>query len=240
LIRHSQFGKRLFDLALTSPALLLLSPLILLAAILTAIGMGRPIFFRQTRPGLLGQPFTLIKFRTMTQARDADGKLKPDPDRTPRMGRFLRRTSLDELPQLWNVVRGEMSLVGPRPLLMEYLPNYTPEQNRRHSVVPGITGWAQINGRNLTAFSERLKLDLWYVDHWSLWLDVKILARTVLNVICSNGVRLGQPLAEIDDIGLHPHTRRKGGSAVLDDRCPVPSKQLGEEAYSSIRVRNRL
>jgi lipopolysaccharide/colanic/teichoic acid biosynthesis glycosyltransferase len=238
--RSSQFGKRVFDLAFTLPAIVLLSQLILLSALLAAIGMGQPILFRQLRPGLLGQPFTLIKFRTMTQARDADGKLNPDPDRTPRMGRFLRRTSLDELPQLWNVVRGEMSLVGPRPLLMEYLPNYTPEQNRRHSVVPGITGWAQINGRNLTAFSERLKLDLWYVDNWSLWLDVKILARTVLNVICSNGVRLGQPLAEIDDIGLHPHTRRKGGSVVLDDRCPVPSKQLGEEAHSSIQVRNRL
>jgi sugar transferase EpsL len=229
--RRPQFGKRLFDLALTLPALLLLSPFILLAAILAMIGMGPPIFFRQLRPGLLGQPFTLIKFRTMTDARDADGKLKPDADRMPRIGRLLRRTSLDELPQLWNVVRGEMSLVGPRPLLIEYLPNYTAEQNRRHSVLAGITGWAQINGRNLTAFSERLKLDLWYVDHWSLWLDVKILARTLLNVFRSSGIRLGQPLAEIDDIGLHPDTRKKAEAAALADCCPDPSKQLGEEAH---------
>jgi sugar transferase EpsL len=229
--RRPQNSKRLFDMALTLPALLLLSPLILLAAILAVIGMGPPIFFRQLRPGLLGQPFTLVKFRTMTDAREADGKLKPDTDRTPRMGRLLRRTSLDELPQLWNVLRGEMSLVGPRPLLMEYLPNYTAEQNRRHSVMPGITGWAQINGRNLTAFSERLKLDLWYVDHWSLWLDVKILAWTLLNVFRSSGVRLGQSLAEIDDIGLHPDTRRKAEAATLEDHCPDPSKQLGEEAH---------
>jgi len=230
--RRSQFGKRVFDLALTLPALLLLSPLILLAAVLAAIGMRQSIFFRQRRPGLLSQPFTVIKFRTMTDARDADGNLKPDADRTPRIGRLLRRTSLDELPQLWNVVRGEMSLVGPRPLLIEYLPNYTAEQNRRHSVMPGITGWAQINGRNLTAFSERLKLDLWYVDHWSLCLDVKILARTLLNVFRSSGVRLGQPLAEIDDIGLHPDTRKKAEATALDQQCPDPSKQLGKEAHS--------
>lgn len=126
----------------------------------------------------------------------------------PPIGGFLRLTSLDELPQLWNVVRGEMSLVGPRPLLMEYLPHYTAEQNRRHSVLPGITGWAQINGRNLTTFSERLKLDVWYVDHWSLWLDIKILARTPVSVLRSRGVKLVQSLTEIDD-GLHPDTRKK-------------------------------
>jgi sugar transferase EpsL len=222
--RRCQLDKRLFDLALTLPALVLLSPLIAVVALLVAIGLGSPIFFRQRRPGLFGQPFILIKFRTMTDARDADGKLKPDADRMPRMGRFLRRTSLDELPQLWNVVRGEMSLVGPRPLLMEYLPNYTAEQNRRHSVLPGITGWAQINGRNLTTFSKRLKLDLWYVDHWSLWLDVKILARTLLDVFRSSGVRLGQPLAEIDDIGLHPDTRKKAQATALDHQCADPSK----------------
>jgi len=209
VIRRSQIGKRLFDLALTLPALVLLSPLIAVAAVLVAIGLGSPIFFRQQRPGLLGQPFILIKFRTMTDARDADGKLKPDAERMPPMGRFLRLTSLDELPQLWNVVRGQMSLVGPRPLLMEYLPHYTAEQNRRHNVLPGITGWAQINGRNLTTFSERLKLDIWYVDHWSLWFDIKILARTLLNVLRSSGVKLEQPLAEVDDIGLHPDTRMR-------------------------------
>ena len=209
MIRRSQIGKRPFDLALTLPALVLLSPLIAVAAVLVAIGMGSPILFRQQRPGLLGQPFILIKFRTMTDARDADGKLKPDAERMPPMGRFLRLTSLDELPQLWNVVRGQMSLVGPRPLLMEYLPHYTAEQNRRHNVLPGITGWAQINGRNLTTFSERLKLDIWYVDHWSLWFDIKILARTLLNVLRSSGVKLEQPLAEVDDIGLHPDTRMR-------------------------------
>lgn len=213
MIRRSQIGKRLFDLALTLPALVLLSPLIAVAAVLVAIGLGSPIFFRQQRPGLLGQPFILIKFRTMTDARDADGKLKPDAERMPPMGRFLRLTSLDELPQLWNVVRGQMSLVGPRPLLMEYLPHYTAEQNRRHNVLPGITGWAQINGRNLTTFSERLKLDIWYIDHWSLWLDIKILARTLLNVLRSSGVKLEQPLAEVDDIGLHPDTRMRADAA---------------------------
>jgi sugar transferase EpsL len=208
-----QPGKRLFDLALVLPALVLLSQLIAVAAVLAAIGVGPPILFRQQRPGMLGQAFMVIKFRTMTNARDADGKLKPDAERMSPLGRFLRMTSLDELPQLWNVVRGEMSLVGPRPLLMEYLPNYTAEQNRRHSVLPGITGWAQINGRNVTVFSERLKLDIWYVEHWSLWLDVKILARTPLNVLRSSGVKLGQPLEEIDDIGLHPDTRKNCGAS---------------------------
>jgi sugar transferase EpsL len=211
--RRSHLGKRLFDLALTLPALVLLSPLIAVVALLVAIGLGSPIFFRQPRPGLFGQPFILIKFRTMTDARDADGKLRPDAERMPPMGRLLRLTSLDELPQLWNVVRAQMSLVGPRPLLMEYLPHYTSEQNRRHQVLPGITGWAQINGRNLTTFSERLQLDVWYVDHWSLWLDTKILARTLINVIRSSGVKLEQPLAEVDDLGLHPDTRKKAEAA---------------------------
>lgn len=224
MIRRSQIGKRLFDLALTLPALVLLSPLIAVAAVLVAIGLGSPIFFRQQRPGLLGQPFILIKFRTMTDARDADGKLKPDAERMPPMGRFLRLTSLDELPQLWNVVHGQMSLVGPRPLLMEYLPHYTAEQNRRHNVLPGITGWAQINGRNLTTFSERLKLDIWYIDHWSLWLDIKILARTLLNVLRSSGVKLEQPLAEVDDIGLHPDTRMRADAAGMDDHRAHRSK----------------
>src|SRR6516165_12439296 len=192
--RRSQLGKRLFDLALTLPALVLLSPLITVAAVLTAVGVGSPILFRQQRPGLHGRPFILIKFRKMTDERDANGTLKPDAARMRPIGRFLRVSSLDELPELWNVVRGEMSLVGPRPLLMEYLPYYTTVQNQRHSVLPGITGLAQINGRNLAAFSERLKLDLWYVDHWSLWLDIKILARTLVTVLRSSGVKLEQPL----------------------------------------------
>jgi sugar transferase EpsL len=222
--RGAQLGKRLFDLALTWPALVLLSPLIALTAVLVKIGLGSPILFRQQRPGLLGRPFILIKFRSMTDARDADGKLKPDAERMPPIGRFLRLTSLDELPQLWNVVRGQMSLVGPRPLLTEYLPYYTAEQNRRHSVLPGITGWAQINGRNLTSFSERLKLDLWYVDHWSLWLDMKILARTLINVFRSSGVKLEQSLEEVDDIGLHPDTRKKAQTAAMDHPFAHPTR----------------
>ena len=152
--RRAQLGKRLFDLALALPTLVLLSPLIAVAAVLAAIGVGLPILFRQQRPGLLGQPFILIKFRTMTDSPDANGNLEPDAERMPPTGRFLRITSLDELSQLWNVVRGEMSLVGPRSLLMEYLPHHTAEQNRRHSVLPGV---AQINGRNLPSFSERFE-----------------------------------------------------------------------------------
>ena len=180
--------------------------------IVVAVGLGSPVLFRQRRPGLRGRPFTVLKFRTMTDACEPDGTLKPDIERLTPIGRFLRKSSLDELPQLWNVVRGDMSLVGPRPLLMEYLPNYTPEQARRHDVRPGITGWAQINGRNGVAFGDRLKLDVWYVDHWSLWLDARILTRTVLNVLRSSGVRLEQTLEEIDDIGLHPETRRKAAA----------------------------
>jgi hypothetical protein len=147
------------------------------------------------------------------------------------MGRFLRLTSLDELQQLWNVVRGRMSLVGPRPLLMEYLAHYTAEQNRRHSVLPGITGWAHINGRNLTGFSERLKLDLWYVDHWSLWIDIKIMARTLINVLRSSGVKLEQSLTEIDDIGLHPDTRKKAVAAVLECGVATVRNQQPENTF---------
>ena len=213
--RHPQPGKRIVDITLALTALLLLSPAIAAAAIIARIGMGSPIFFRQQRPGLGGRPFNVLKFRTMTGACDAEGKLKPDGERMTRAGRFLRKTSLDELPQLLNVVRGEMSLVGPRPLLMEYLPNYTPEQNRRHEVPPGITGWSQINGRSALVFSQKLKLDVWYVDHWSLWLDFKIMARTFLNVLRSSGVKLDQPLDEIDDIALHPDTRKNAAQPAI-------------------------
>jgi sugar transferase EpsL len=206
--RRLQFGKRLFDLTIAVPAIILLSPLIALGAILVAISLGSPVLFRQKRPGLLGRPFILVKFRTMTNARDENGELKSDAERVTPIGVFLRTTSLDELPQLWNVFRGEMSLVGPRPLLIEYLPHYTPEQNRRHSVPPGITGWAQINGRNVLLFSERLKLDVWYVDHWSLWLDIKILVRTFFKVLRSSGVKVAARVDEADDLGLHPETRK--------------------------------
>jgi len=208
-----QPGKRLLDLAVSCPALVLLAPVMAAAALLVRICMGRPVLFRQLRPGLHGRPFTCLKFRTMTDEREPDGKLKPDAQRLTVIGRVLRKTSLDELPQLWNVVRGEMSLVGPRPLLMAYLPNYSPEQQRRHDLLPGITGWAQVNGRNAVTFGDRLKLDVWYVDNWSLWLDIKIFAETLIAVIHSRGVRLEQRLEEVDDVGLHPETRRR--SAML-------------------------
>lgn len=150
--------------------------------------LGYPILFTQTRPGLHGKPFTIYKFRTMTDERDADGKLLPDSDRLTRLGRFLRSTSLDELPELFNVIKGEMSLVGPRPLLMQYLNRYTPEQARRHEVRPGITGWAQINGRNALSWEEKFALDVWYVDNCSLWLDIRIIALTIWKVFRREGI----------------------------------------------------
>jgi sugar transferase EpsL len=174
--------KRLFDLLASLLLLLLLSPLLLISALLVWHFHGRPVLFAQRRPGWRGRPFLIYKFRTMTQARDAQGNLLPDAQRLTRFGRFLRSTSLDELPELLNVLRGDMSLVGPRPLLMEYLPRYTPEQARRHEVRPGITGWAQVNGRNAISWEEKFRLDVWYVDHHTLWLDLKILALTVLQV----------------------------------------------------------
>ncbi len=155
----------------------------LLIALAIRMRLGSPVFYRQQRPGLHGQPFTLLKFRTMTDARGADGHLLPDAERLTRLGRFLRRTSLDELPELINVLRGEMSLVGPRPLLTEYLPYYTEREHLRHSVKPGITGWAQINGRNLARWDERLAMDVWYVEHCSLRLDIQIIIRTVVSIL---------------------------------------------------------
>jgi lipopolysaccharide/colanic/teichoic acid biosynthesis glycosyltransferase len=211
MTRRPQPGKRLLDLAIAVPAFLLLLPVIAATAIVAAIGLGRPVIFRQRRPGLLEQPFEVVKFRTMTNARDADGKLKSDLERLTALGRLLRKTSLDELPQLWNVIRGDMSLVGPRPLLMEYLPNYTPEHRRRHTVLPGVTGWAQINGRNSALFSERLAQDLWYVDHWSLGLDLTILVRTLFKVLRSSDVKHGQTAEEIDDLHLLPRLREERG-----------------------------
>jgi len=150
--------------------------------------LGSPVFFRQTRPGLHGKPFNLIKFRTMTNTKDHFGRLLPDSKRITKLGRFLRITSLDELPELWNVLKGDMSLVGPRPLLMEYLDKYTPEQARRHEVKPGITGWAQINGRNALSWEERFKMDVWYVDNQNLWLDLKILFLTIWKVLAREGI----------------------------------------------------
>lgn len=180
--------KRLFDLLLSLGGLVVLSLPLLLLWILVHRRLGSPVLFRQVRPGLHGQPFMMVKFRTMTDERGADGELLPDAQRLTAFGRFLRASSLDELPELWNVLRGEMSLVGPRPLLMEYLPLYSPEQARRHEVRPGITGWAQVNGRNAVSWDERFKLDVWYVDHRSLWLDLRILWLTVRKVIVREGI----------------------------------------------------
>ncbi len=180
--------KRLIDIIVALLALLvLLLPLILLAC-LVACKIGRPIYFSQIRPGLYGKPFCMIKFRTMNNELDSDGHLLPDAQRLSSFGRFLRVSSLDELPELWNVIKGDMSLVGPRPLLMEYLPLYTKEQARRHNVRPGITGWAQVNGRNAISWEEKFKLDVWYVENQSFFLDVKILALTILKVIKRDGI----------------------------------------------------
>lgn len=177
--------KRSLDLVLAGLGLLVLSPLLLAIAVAVRVGLGPPVLFRQVRPGLRGRPFTLYKFRSLLP--DPDGT-RSDQERLTRLGAVLRRTSLDELPELWNVLRGDMSLVGPRPLLLEYLPLYTPEQARRHEVRPGITGWAQINGRNAISWEEKFRLDLWYVEHRSLWLDLRILARTLGRVIAGEGI----------------------------------------------------
>ncbi len=176
-------GKRLFDILVGGFLLLIFAPLLLVLAVLVRVKLGSPIFFRQGRAGRNGQEFKMIKFRSMTDGRDANGNLLPDDDRLPRFGKILRATSLDELPELINVVKGDMSLVGPRPLLTRYLDRYTPEQNRRHEVRPGITGWAQVNGRNNLAWEDRFVLDVWYVDNKSLLLDLKILWMTALKVV---------------------------------------------------------
>jgi len=181
-------SKRIFDLILTSLGLIVLSPIIVLTAILVRIFLGTPVLFRQTRPGYKGTPFTVYKFRTMTDTRDAQGNLLSDDIRLTRFGKFLRSISLDELPELFNILRGEMSLVGPRPLLMEYLPLYSPEQMRRHDVHPGLTGWAQINGRNAIDWPTRFALDVWYVDHWSFWLDIEILFMSLWKVVQREGI----------------------------------------------------
>jgi len=180
--------KRIFDLVIALLGLILLSPFILLTALLVAIFLGTPILFRQKRPGYKGQPFYIYKFRTMTDASDSAGNLLPDSQRLTRLGRFLRALSLDELPEIFNILRGEMSVVGPRPLLMEYLERYSPEQMRRHDTYPGLTGWAQVNGRNAITWQDKFALDVWYVDHWSFWLDIKIILLTVWKVIKREGI----------------------------------------------------
>lgn len=185
---YTNGGKRVLDLFLTLAALLLLAPVFALIALTLAFSMGRPLLFKQQRPGLLGHPFILRKFRTMLDTRDRQGEPLPDSERLTRLGAWLRRSSLDELPELLNVLRGEMSLVGPRPLLMRYLERYSPEQSRRHNVRPGLTGWAQINGRNALTWEQKLRLDLWYVEHCGFWLDLKILFQTLWKVLKREGI----------------------------------------------------
>ena len=190
--------KRALDVAVTAAALLACAPLILAIALAVRLTLGRPVLFVQERPGRHGVPFRLIKFRTMRHAVDADGRPLPDGERLTRLGRLLRATSLDELPELWNVLRGEMSLVGPRPLLVDYLPLYTPEQARRHEVKPGITGWAQVNGRNALSWEDKFRLDVWYVDNRSLRLDLKILWLTAVKVLRREGIsQEGHATAEL-------------------------------------------
>ncbi len=180
--------KRGVDVAGALLGLVLLAPLLAVTAVLVRVGLGSPVLFRQARPGRGGKPFTLYKFRTMVEARDSAGNLRPSAERLTPLGRWLRSTSLDELPELVNVLRGDMSLVGPRPLLLKYLDRYTPTQARRHETRPGITGWAQVNGRNTLTWEDRFALDVWYVDHWSLWLDVKILSLTLARVLKREGI----------------------------------------------------
>lgn len=182
------FVKRIFDVLASATALIAVAPILILTAFAVLVSTGAPVLFHQTRPGLMGRPFRLYKFRTMTDERDPDGNLLPDAARITAVGKFLRATTLDELPELFNVLKGDMSLVGPRPLLMRYLPRYTPEQARRHEMQPGLTGWAVVNGRNALSWEEKFELDVWYVDNQSFWLDLKILFLTVWKVLRREGV----------------------------------------------------
>jgi lipopolysaccharide/colanic/teichoic acid biosynthesis glycosyltransferase len=183
--------KRAFDVTVAAVLCVLAAPLLAAVALALRVRQGSPVLFRQQRPGLHGRPFEVLKFRTMLDARGPDGRQLPDSDRLTPLGRFVRTTSLDELPQLWNVLKGDVSLVGPRPLLMQYLPLYSREQARRHDVLPGITGWAQVNGRNAISWEQKFALDVWYVDHWSLALDFRILLMTAAKVLARSGISQG-------------------------------------------------
>ncbi len=203
--------RRLVDVVGAGFLTVLLSPVLAGLAAGIRFTMGSPIFFRQLRPGYKGQPFEVVKFRTMKDAVDANGNPLPDDERLTRLGIFMRQLSLDELPQLWNILRGDMSFIGPRPLLMEFLKWYSLEQMRRHDVKPGVTGWAQVQGRHAILFSKRLELDVWYVDNRSLGLDLKILGLTLLKVLSMRGAQPAQTDAEVDDVGLHDAVRRERG-----------------------------
>jgi sugar transferase EpsL len=203
--------RRLIDLTGASILSVLLSPVLAGLALAIRLSMGRPILFRQQRPGYKGEPFEVYKFRTMKDAVDADGEPLPDEERLTKVGIFIRQLSLDELPQLWNILKGDMSFIGPRPLLMEFLKWYSPEQMRRHDVKPGVTGWAQVQGRHDIPFSKRLALDVWYVDNRSMGLDLKIVGLTFLKVLSMRGAQPAQTDAEVDDVGLHDAVRRERG-----------------------------
>ena len=203
--------RRLIDLTGASILSILLSPVLAGLALAIRFSMGRPILFRQQRPGYKGEPFEVYKFRSMKDAVDTEGGLLPDEERLTKVGVFMRQLSLDELPQLWNILKGDMSFIGPRPLLMEFLRWYTPEQMRRHEVKPGVTGWAQVQGRHDIPFSKRLALDVWYVDNRSPRLDMKIVGLTFLKVLSMRGAQPAQTDAEVDDVGLHDAVRRERG-----------------------------
>ena len=208
-------AKRGIDVVGAIGGLVLLSPVLAWAALAIAIAQGRPIFFRQERPGLHGEPFSLVKFRTMRSPRPGEVWYDSDAQRVSRIGRILRSTSIDELPELWNILRGEMSLVGPRPLLVEYLDHYTADERRRHDMRPGLTGWAAVNGRHTARFEDRLQLDVWYVEHWSLALDVRILARTIAQVLRRESVTAIQDIADLP-------LRFQSGLAQAETREPLP------------------
>jgi sugar transferase EpsL len=228
--RGALLAKRALDLAGSAAALVVLSPVLALVALAVRIADGRPVLFRQERPGLGGRPFTLVKFRTMRPPRAGEVWYDTDAQRVTRVGRFLRATSLDELPELWNVLRGDMSLVGPRPLLVEYLDHYTPQERRRHEVRPGVTGWAVVTGRNALGFRQRLALDLWYVDHWSLWLDLRILARTAWKVasrsdaaVVEDNAAMGFPLPAVQAREARPGDAGSPGPR----RAPIDPSEDG-------------
>ena len=231
---YCRFGKRFLDLALTVPALLLLSPVMAVVALLVRLNLGSPVLFQHQRPGIGGRPFILLKFRTMTDARDANGELLPDEQRITQFGQTLRHTSLDELPELINVLTGDMSLVGPRPLLMSYLDRYTREQMRRHDVLPGITGLAQVSGRNNLSWEEKFALDVWYVDHRSLWLDIKVLAMTVRAVLGGEGVSAPGSLSAPEFLGhaAHDSDSATAGHSVkpksLVSKTEVPDQHVND------------
>lgn len=227
--------KRLFDLAIVVPAIVLLGPLLAVLGCSVAITLGRPILFRQQRPGLGAKPFTILKFRTMVEARDQAGSLLPDEDRIPRFGRWLRATSLDELPELWNVVVGDMSLVGPRPLLMQYLPRYSERQATRHFVRPGLTGWAQVNGRNAVSWDKRLEMDAWYVENRSLALDAKIIVRTLFAVIGRQGIS-AEGSATMPEFAGSSAENREDPSSVLNSGHSLGASDERQHRGSSRRI----